>query len=65
MPKTDPKSVNRRFQELKDQRSQWEPLWKDIRDYIAPDLGIFTGEENMESNMDKGCITAEDVAKAK
>ena len=48
MPKTDPKSVNRRFQELKDQRSQWEPLWKDIRDYIAPDLGIFTGEENME-----------------
>lgn len=48
MPVTDPKSVFRRFQELKDQRSQWEPLWEDIRDYITPDLGIFTGEEQTE-----------------
>jgi hypothetical protein len=48
MPVTDPKSVRQRFQELKDQRSQWEPLWQDIRDYVVPDLGVFPGEEQTE-----------------
>lgn len=34
-----------RFECLKQDRSGWEPLWKDLRDYILPDMGVFTGED--------------------
>lgn len=43
--KADPKEVRARFDQLKTERSSWEPLWKDIRDYEAPDLGVFDGED--------------------
>lgn len=43
--KADPKEVRARFEQLKQERSSWEPLWKDIRDYEAPDLGVFDGED--------------------
>lgn len=41
----DPKEITQRFRELKDQRSSWEPLWRDIRDYCLPDMGCFSGED--------------------
>lgn len=34
-----------RFAYLKEQRSSWDALWKDIRDYIMPDVGNFEGED--------------------
>lgn len=39
------KEVRSRFEQLKQERQSWEPLWKDIRDYEAPDLGAFEGED--------------------
>lgn len=43
--KADPKEVRKRFERLKEQRTGWETLWKDIRDYILPDFGVFDGED--------------------
>lgn len=43
--KADPQEVRKRFERLKEQRTGWEPLWKDIRDYILPDFGVFDGED--------------------
>ena len=41
----DTKGLRARFGALKQERSSWEPLWKDIRDYILPDTGCFDGED--------------------
>ena len=41
----DPKEVVQRYEALKQDRSSWEPLWRDIRDYILPDYGNFNGDE--------------------
>lgn len=41
----DVKGMQARFECLKQDRSGWEPLWKDLRDYILPDMGCFTGED--------------------
>lgn len=41
----DIKEVRNRFNALKEERSSWEPLWKEIRDYILPDMGCFDGED--------------------
>ena len=43
----DIKAVSQRFESLKEERQAWEPLWKDIRDYILPDLGAFGDEAKM------------------
>lgn len=45
MTAVDPKAVRQRFQDLQNDRASWEPLWQEIRDYIAPDLGLFSGED--------------------
>lgn len=50
MAKVDPKEVRQRFKQLKDDRSTWEPLWRDIRDFEAPDLGAFEGEKPEEGS---------------
>lgn len=36
--------LSARFEMLKAQRSTWEPLWKRIRDYVAPDSGRFDSD---------------------
>ena len=41
----DIKEVRNRFNALKEERTSWEPLWKEIRDYILPDMGCFDGED--------------------
>lgn len=41
----DIKGLQKRLSALKEERSSWEPLWKDIRDYILPDSGCFDGED--------------------
>lgn len=43
--RADVKGMQARFECLKQDRSGWEPLWKDLRDYILPDMGVFTGED--------------------
>lgn len=45
MPRADPRAIRARFEQLKLERTSWEPLWRDIRDYEAPDLGVFDGED--------------------
>lgn len=41
----DVSGLRQRFECLKQDRSGWETLWKDLRDYILPDMGCFTGED--------------------
>ena len=41
----DIKLINQRFESLKQERSSWEDLWRNIRDYCLPDLGCFSGED--------------------
>lgn len=41
----DIKLISQRFESLKQERSSWEDLWRDIRDYCLPDLGCFSGED--------------------
>lgn len=41
----DIKLINQRFESLKQERSSWEDLWRDIRDYCLPDLGCFSSED--------------------
>ena len=41
----DIKQLQQFFAGLKQERSGWETLWRDIRDYEVPDLGCFDGEE--------------------
>lgn len=50
MPAVDPKELHARFEELKQERTSWEGLWKDIRDYEAPDLGAFEGDNATEGS---------------
>ena len=45
MAMTDPREIQSRFEYLKQQRSSWESMWRDIRDYILPDFGVFEGED--------------------
>lgn len=52
----DPKEITQRFRELKDQRSSWEPLWRDIRDYCLPDMGCFSGEDASDGHKRYGRI---------
>lgn len=40
----DLKNLRSQFGGLKKERLGWENLWRDIRDYEAPDLGAFEGE---------------------
>lgn len=40
----DLKHLSQIFAGLKKERSGWENLWRDIRDYEVPDLGCFEGE---------------------
>ena len=42
--RADAKEIRLRYERLKEQRTGWEPLWRDIRDYILPDFGVFDGE---------------------
>lgn len=44
----DLKSLNQHFAGLKEERSGWEDLWRDIRDYEAPDLGAFGDEKTYQ-----------------
>lgn len=44
----DIKQLQQRFAGLKEERSTWEQLWHDIRDYEVPDLGSFQGERSWE-----------------
>lgn len=48
MPRVDPRAVAERFHQLKQERSSWEPLWRDIRDFILPQAGVFDGEKPYE-----------------
>lgn len=54
--KVNPKEITQRFQELKDQRSSWDPLWRDIRDYCLPDMGCFDGENPSDGHKRYGKI---------
>ena len=45
MARIDPKELRQRFEHLKEQRTSWEPMWRDIRDFILPDFGVFDGED--------------------
>ena len=45
MAKIDPVEIRQHFEHLKQQRTSWEPMWRDIRDYILPDFGVFDGED--------------------
>lgn len=44
MAQTDVSEVYKRFESLKMERTSWESLWKDIRDFILPDAGNFIGD---------------------
>lgn len=44
MALTDVSEVSKRYETLKSERSSWETLWKDIRDFILPDAGNFIGD---------------------
>ncbi|MDO5531058.1 portal protein [Sutterella sp.] len=48
MPRAQPKEIRRRFEALKFDRTTWEPQWQDIRDFILPDAGAFSGEDVRE-----------------
>lgn len=48
MARVDPRAVFERFQQLKEERSSWEPLWRDIRDFVLPQAGVFEGEKPYE-----------------
>lgn len=50
MAMTDPREIQTRFEFLKQQRSSWEPMWRDIRDFILPDFGCFDGEDPTEGS---------------
>lgn len=50
MTAVDPKAIRQRFQDLQNDRASWEPLWQEIRDYIAPDLGLFSGEDALSGS---------------
>ena len=50
MTAVDPKAIRQRFQDLQNDRASWEPLWQEIRDYVAPDLGLFSGEDALDGS---------------
>ena len=45
----DLKGLRARLGALQEERSQWEPLWQDIRDYILPDTGHFSEDEHISA----------------
>lgn len=45
MARIDSREVRQRFEFLKQQRTSWDSMWRDIRDYILPDFGHFEGED--------------------
>lgn len=45
MARVEPRKVFERFSQLKEERATWEPLWRDIRDFILPQAGVFEGGE--------------------
>lgn len=63
----DVREVTQRFDQLKQQRFSWEPLWKDIRDYILPDYGVFEGEDPTDGSkryrriLDSSAMEAADI----
>lgn len=56
MARSDPKAVQERFDSLKADRTSWEALWKDVRDYILPDAGCFPGDDAREGHKRFGKI---------
>lgn len=48
MARVEPRKVFERFSQLKEERATWEPLWRDIRDFILPQAGVFEGEKPYE-----------------
>ncbi|WP_373112304.1 portal protein [Sutterella wadsworthensis] len=48
MARVEPRKVFERFSQLKEERATWEPLWRDIRDFILPQAGVFEGEKSYE-----------------
>lgn len=65
--KCDAKDIFQRFEQLKQQRASWEPLWKDIRDYVLPDYGVFEGEDPTDGSkrykriLDSSAMEASDI----
>lgn len=45
-----------RFEALKVERTSWESLWKDVRDFILPDTGNFEGDNAREGQKRFGKI---------
>lgn len=45
MARADVRELLQRLQRLKDERTSWETLWKECRDYILPDAGHFDGDD--------------------
>lgn len=56
MARVDPKAVQQRFEALRVERTSWESLWKEVRDYILPDTGNFEGDNAREGNKRFGKI---------
>ena len=65
--KCDAKDIFQRFEQLKQQRASWEPLWKDILDYVLPDYGVFEGEDPTDGSkrykriLDSSAMEASDI----
>lgn len=66
----DVREVRQRFEQLKQERLSWEPMWRDIRDYILPDFGVFEGENPVDGGkrylriVDSEATSAADVLAA-
>ena len=56
MARVDPKAVQRRFEALKTERTSWESLWQEVRDFILPDAGNFEGDNAREGRKRFGKI---------
>lgn len=39
------KHFDQRLKQLKAERTTWDTVWKEQRDYFAPDLGVFEGDD--------------------
>jgi hypothetical protein len=57
IPRTKRQEYLRRHQTLKRERSSWEPLWKDICDFIQPRRGrFFTEDKNKGERKDRRIV---------
>lgn len=55
------KRVSRRYNALREEvNTKWEPQWKEIRDFIAPDAGCFYGTDSTPND---GKKTRQEIAK--